>query len=117
MNSSYKHKAFQTPPAASPGNVRITQYSYHPTGLLKQVITPDNIVLDYVYDERSYLLSVSDNLDQTISYQYDAHKNVIQTDTDSSDGSLALTVASVYDNRNRLIKTQASHSEFWGHDT
>ncbi len=99
----------ETPPPTSPGNVRVTQYSYFPTGLLKQVVTPDLIVLDYSYDERSFLTSVTDNLNQSIVYTYDAHKNVIQTETTSEDGSLALLVDSVYDNRNRLTETRAPH--------
>ncbi|MGH8551593.1 MAG: RHS repeat-associated core domain-containing protein, partial [Methylococcales bacterium] len=40
----------ETPPAGSPGSVRVTGYAYHPTSLLKQLITPDNITLDYEYD-------------------------------------------------------------------
>ena len=116
LESSYTYGAdgllatqTETPPAGSPGNVRITQYSYHPTGLLAQVTTPDLIVLDYLYDERNSLVSVTDNLNQSIVYSYDAHKNVIATETHSADGSLALLVQSVYDNRNRLLETRAPH--------
>ena len=86
----------ETPPAGSPGNVRITQYSYHSTGLLAQVTTPDLIVLDYLYDERNALVTVTDNLNQSIVYSYDSHKNVIATETHSADGSLAILIQSVY---------------------
>ena len=99
----------ETPPAGSPGNVRVWTYAYFPTGLLQQVVTPDNITLTYAYDERSYLISVTDNLDQSITYTYDEHKNVVKTETTTSDGSLALLVDSVYDTRNRLIETRAPH--------
>ena len=53
--------------------------------------------LDYAYDARSFLTSVTDNLGQSIVYVYDDHKNVIKTETSSSDGSLALLVDSIYD--------------------
>ena len=99
----------ETPPAGSPGNVRVSQYSYHATGLLAQVITPEQIVLAYTYDERSRLSAVSDNLGQSIAYVYDAHGNVVQSETRSGDASLALVVSSVFDNRNRLVETRAPH--------
>jgi len=101
----------ETPSALSPGNVRVTTFNYFPSGLLQTVNTPDGITLTYVYDERSMLTSVTDNLNQSISYTYDDHKNVIRTETNSADNSLALLVNSVYDNRNRLTQTSAPHNE------
>ncbi|MBV1929022.1 MAG: hypothetical protein KUG81_05865 [Gammaproteobacteria bacterium] len=100
----------ETPPALSPGNVRVTTFGYFPSGLLQTVNTPDGITLNYVYDDRSMLISVTDNLNQSINYTYDDHKNVIKTDTNNADGSLALLVDSVYDNRNRLTQTSAPHN-------
>ncbi len=99
----------ETPPVGSPGNVRVWSYGYFPTGLLQTVTTPDGITLSYTYDERSMLTSVTDNLNQSIRYTYDDHKNVIRTETTNSDGSLALLVDSLYDNRNRLTQTSAPH--------
>ena len=99
----------ETPPVGSPGNVRVWTYSYFPTGLLQTVNTPDGITLNYTYDDRSFLTSVTDNLNQSIIYSYDDHKNVTRTETRSSNGSLALLVDSIYDNRNRLIETRAPH--------
>ena len=43
----------ETPPALSPGNVRVTTFGYFPSGLLQTVNTPDGITLNYVYDDRS----------------------------------------------------------------
>ncbi len=99
----------ETPPVSSPGNVRLWTYAYYPTGLLQTVNTPDGITLTYTYDDRSFLTSVTDNLNQSIIYTYDDHKNVTRTETRSSDGSLALLVDSIYDNRNRLTQTKAPH--------
>ena len=99
----------ETPPIASPGNVRVTQYSYYPTGLIQTLITPDGITLHYEYDARSRVTSITDNLNQVMSYTYDEYGNVIETQTRSSDNSLALQVSSVFDSRNRLIETRAPH--------
>ncbi len=104
----------ETPPLGSPGNVRVWTYSYLPTGLLQTVTTPDGITLNYEYDPRSYLTRVTDNLNQSISYTYDAHKNVIKTETSNSDGTLALLVDSLYDQRNRLTETRAPHAQVNG---
>ncbi len=98
-----------TPPVGSPGNVRVWTYAYLPTGLLQTVKTPDGITLNYTYDKRSFLKSVTDNLQQSITYTYDNHKNIIKTETHSSDGGLALLVNSIYDSRNRLTETRAPH--------
>lgn len=100
----------ETPPTGSPGNVRVWSYSYFPTGLLQTVNTPDGITLNYIYDARSDLISVTDNLNQSIEYTYDEYKNVIKTETKNTDGSVALLVDSVYDNRNRLVQTKAPHA-------
>jgi RHS repeat-associated protein len=100
----------ETPPAGAAGNVRITQYTYFPTGLMSQLITPDGITLDYAYDARSKLESVTDQLGQQIRYFYDAHENLVRTETANGDASLALLVEQVYDNRNRLVETHLAHA-------
>ena len=87
----------------------VTQYSYYPTGLIQTLITPDGITLHYEYDARSRVTSITDNLNQVMSYTYDEYGNVIETQTRSSDNSLALQVSSVFDSRNRLIETRAPH--------
>ncbi len=35
----------ETPPVGSPGNPRTTTYSYHPSGKLEKVVTPDGVTL------------------------------------------------------------------------
>ena len=109
----------ETPPAGSPGNIRLAQYAYFPTGLLRQLITPDQITYNFSYDERSFLTNVTDNLGQSVTYVYDEHKNIVRTETRNSNGvltntdgssSLALLVSNVYDNRNRLVETAAPHT-------
>ncbi len=101
----------ETPPAASPGNVRLTRFGYDAAGQTTQVTTPDGVVLDLSYDDKGRLKRVTDNLNQSVTFGYDPHDNLIQTDTFNSGGDLALTVRQVFDKRNRLIDIQAPHSE------
>ena len=99
----------ETPPVGSVGNVRVWTYTYYPTGLLHTVLTPDGVTLTYAYDARSYLTQVTDNLNQSISYSYDAYKNVVKTETTSGDDTLATLVDRVYDVRNRLVSVRSPH--------
>ena len=100
----------ETPPPGSPGNIRTSTYTYYPTGLMHTATTPDGITLTYLYDNLNAVLSVTDNLGQQMTYSYDDHKNLIRTETKSSDGSLALFTESLYDVRNRLVTTTAPHT-------
>ena len=99
----------ETPPAGSPGNVRVTTYTYFDTGLLQTINTPDNIILTYAYDELSRLTSITDNLDQKIETTYDEFGNIIQTDTRDPDDTLVRTVVNEYDQRERFIKQRMPH--------
>jgi len=59
----------------------------------------------------SRLSSVSDNLNQQIEYSYDPYNNLIQTNTSSSDASLALRVQQAFDVRNRLVEIRAPQND------
>ncbi|MCZ6804625.1 MAG: putative Ig domain-containing protein [Proteobacteria bacterium] len=100
----------ETPPAGSPGNVRITQYSYDVAGQLTETITPDGVVLTMIYDDKGRLTSIIDNLNQSIEYTYDPYNNLIQTDTSNADSTLALIVQQAFDTRNRLIEIRMPHN-------
>ncbi|MBN4073889.1 hypothetical protein JYU18_01385 [bacterium AH-315-E07] len=54
---------------------------------------------------------LSDNLNQQIEYSYDAYNNLIQTNTSSSDNSLALRVQQAFDVRNRLVEIRAPQND------
>jgi len=99
----------ETPPVGSPGNVRLTQYSYDNAGQLTQSISPDGITLDIEYDDKGRRTRVTDNLNQVVEYTYDAHDNLVQTDTRNSDSGLALTVERIFDARNRLFESTKPH--------
>ncbi|MBL4622698.1 MAG: RHS repeat protein, partial [Immundisolibacteraceae bacterium] len=89
--------------------INITQFSYDSAGQTTQAVTPDGIILDMIYDHKGRLESVTDNLNQSIDYFYDAYDNLIQTDTLNSNGDLALTVSQTFDNRNRLASIASPH--------
>ncbi len=99
----------QTPPDNSPGETRITRYRYDAAGQTEQITTPDLITLDLVYDDKGRLESVTDNLNQTITYSYDAFDNLTQVDTHNDDGSLALRLSHSYDVRNRHASSSMPH--------
>jgi len=100
----------ETPPASSPGNVRVTQYSYDDAGQTTQTITPDGITLNMEYDDKGRLINVTDNLGQSVEYTYDGYNNLIKSDTKNSDNSLALELEKAFDNRNRYIETRLPHA-------
>ena len=91
------------------GNSRTSRYSYDASGLVTQAITPDNITLTITYDARGRRSQVSDNVGQSIRFTYDEQGNVIQTNINNSDGSLAQRISSIFDSRDRLITEQQPH--------
>jgi RHS repeat-associated protein len=100
----------ETPPAGSPGNIRVTSYSYDAAGQLIQTITPDGVILTMAYDDKGRPISITDNLNQTITYTYDPFNNLIKTDTSNADTSLTLQVEQAFDNRNRLVEIRMPHN-------
>jgi len=50
-------------------------------------------------------------LNQAITYTYDSYNNLIQTNTRSSDNSLALRVQQAFDVRNRLVEIRAPQND------
>lgn len=99
----------ETPPAGSPGNIRVTSFSYYLSGLLETMTTPDGVTLTFGYDTRSRLETVEDNLGQEVVLAYDAAGNIASTETRNGDGSLAQQLLNDYDLRNRLIGSRALH--------
>jgi len=98
----------QTPPAG-PGSIRVTQFDYDSVGLLRQLITPDNITLTLTYDPRSRPMTVTDNLGQSITRTYDEYGNVENIDVNDPSGLLVYTMSQAFDRRNRLISMTQPH--------
>ncbi len=104
-----RQESTETPPAGTPGAVRTTRWRYHPTGLMAGMTSPEGVELSYHYDERSRLLRMRDNLGQEQRYEYDLYGNIVRRETTNSDGSPALRMRQVYDERNRLIEMAMPH--------
>ena len=100
----------ETPPTGNPADSRVTTYRYDGAGQNTQLITPDGVTVDMIYDDKGRLIEARDNLNQTVSYTYDGYNNLIQADTHNANGSLARTVQSAFDSRNRLIRLTQPHS-------
>ena len=84
------------------GGTRTTDYLYNNVGLLERQITPDGVTLNFGYDGAHQLISVTDNLDNEISYDYDDNGNLTDEDIYDPADVLKRAVDSVYDARNRL---------------
>ncbi|NKC16107.1 MAG: hypothetical protein GKR94_29060 [Gammaproteobacteria bacterium] len=63
---------------------------YDSRGLITQSTAPNGLVTAYTYNPRSQVATVTDNLGQQMRYTYDAHQNLIRTETISTDGATAL---------------------------
>ena len=100
----------EIPPLGTPGNTRITSHTYNTAGLLETLTTPDGITVTFTYDDRSRVTSVADQLGQSVIFTYDDFGNITETETRNGDGSLALLVSSLFDDRNRLTQTKSPHS-------
>ena len=72
--------------------------------------TPDGVTLTLSYDRRGRVIQIRDNLGQVQALEYDAHGNVIATQTQDTEGQLALSVNRAYDVRNRLIRLSTPHT-------
>jgi YD repeat-containing protein len=94
-------------------NVEATSYTYDPTGLLKTVTAPDTSVLTYGYDAAHRLVSVTDNLENKVTYTLDNMGNRIKetywdhTSATLPDDSVSATglrrkITRTYDALNRL---------------
>jgi len=99
----------ETPPTGNPADIRTTRYRYDSAGQTTQVDTPDGITVNISYDDKGRVTRVQDNLSQAVDYTYDPYNNLIQTDTQNTNGNIALTVQSVFDARNRAVELSAPH--------
>ncbi len=84
------------------GAKRTTSYEYDGVGQLTAVTTPDGAKFTYNYDAANNLRSISDNLGNTIEYDYDLKGNRTNQTIRDPDGSLVQTIRTVYDMRNRI---------------
>jgi len=89
---------------------RLTQYTYDNVGNLTQVIFPDGKTLHYTYDAALYLRSITDNLGNRIEYRYDLKGNRIQELTKDPSGTLARSIETAYDIRNKISQINTGGS-------
>jgi len=97
----------QTPPG---GTARVTRYAYTAFGAIETDTTPDGITLTYAYDAAQDLRRITDNLGNTIEYDYDVRGNRSATRIKDPDNTLVRAGAMGYDLRNRLETINAAGS-------
>jgi len=88
-----------TPTSGSP---RTTSMTYDDAGQLKTVSQPDGEVLTYAYDTAHKLESITDNLGNSVVYDYDARGNRTDEDTYDPGSTLKRQIDYVYDLNDRL---------------
>jgi YD repeat-containing protein len=84
---------------------QITQYVYWPTGLLKQVIQPDQSFIGYDYDDAHRLVAVSDSRGNRIDYTLDNMGNRTAEAVKDPSGILSRQVARIIDALGRVQQT------------
>ena len=89
----------QTPTLGSP---RMTTMTYDNVGQLKTLTQPNGAMLTYAYNAAHYLTSVTDNLGNSIAYDYDAMGNLTDEDTYDPTNTLKQALDYAYDLNYRL---------------
>ena len=89
----------ETPTA---GAARVTSMTYDDAGQLQTYTLPNGTVLTYTYSDAHYLTSVTDNLGNSISYDYDAMGNLTDEDTKDPQNALKQSMDYVVDQNYRL---------------
>jgi YD repeat-containing protein len=87
------------PPA---GPARTTTYTYDDAGQLETIEAPNGTLLAYAYDAAHNLVSITDNLGNSIEYGYDLNGNRTSEDVYDTSSTLKKTIDYTYDARNRI---------------
>jgi RHS repeat-associated protein len=85
---------------------RVTKYEYYPSGLLKNIIKPDGVVLEHCYDDLKNLISLKSS-DNSISYRYkyDKLNNLIE----SIDEINNLSIKRELDGRGKILSEKQAN--------
>ena len=84
------------------GTARVSTMTYDDVGQLATYTLPNGTVLTYAYSDAHYLISVTDNLGNSIAYDYDSMGNLTDEDTLDPLASLKQSMDYVIDQNYRL---------------
>ena len=84
------------------GTARVTSMTYDDAGQLSTQTLPNGTTLTYTYSAAHYLTSVTDNLGNSVSYDYDVMGNLIDEDTFDPLSTLKRSMDYVHDKNYRL---------------
>ena len=84
------------------GTARVMSMTYDDAGQLSTQTLPNGTTLTYTYSAAHYLTSVTDNLGNSISYDYDVMGNLIDEDTFDPLSTLKRSMDYVHDKNYRL---------------
>lgn len=99
---------------SDPADIAATaSYEYDSAGNLTKIINPDGAFQELSYDSASRVTKISNNLDQSINYAYDALGNVTAEITRNEYGDPFVQRSQGFDELGRLISVTAPASEKW----
>lgn len=88
-----------------------TALEYNAVGDVSKVTLPDGSYLDYVYDDARRLVSIANNLGESIVYTRNAMGEATAVDVKSSTSAIVATQSFVYDELGRLLKEIGASSQ------
>ncbi|MCW7542086.1 hypothetical protein OOT46_30280 [Aquabacterium sp. A7-Y] len=80
----------------------LTQYDYHPTGLLQRVTQPNTSYIEYLYDDAHRLTGLKDGLGNSVTYTLDNAGNRTKEEIKDPNGVLMRNMTRAYDALGRL---------------
>ena len=89
----------------------ITTFDYDNVGNLNAISLPNESTLTYGYDLTHRLISIKDQLGNTITYTLDAAGNRIKEDIADSSGTLSRTRSQTYNDLNQLFEMIGAQSQ------
>lgn len=82
------------------GVFRLTDFDYDAAGQIDKITMPDGLILDYTWNEAHLLESITDNLGNSQSYQYDSRGNRIGEELRDPNGLITKAITRAFNARN-----------------
>ena len=92
------------------GRARETTFEYDAAGNVTAVVTPEGAWLTFSYDAEGRLASALNDRGERLEFDYDLRGNRLSSRLFNADSSLALQLASVYDERDRQTELRLPHT-------
>jgi len=92
------------------GQVRVTGFEHDAAGNITAVTLPEGSQLAFTYDDERQVTDVVNDRGERLEFDYDPRGNRTASRLLNADGSLALRLASAYDERDRQAELRLPHT-------